>query len=403
MVPDDPAAHSRISRKAARFTESVIREMTRLANQYGAINLAQGFPNFPAPQWLKDAACRAIQNDVNQYAITWGAPPLRRAIADKYRRDYGWEVNPDTEVTVACGATECMIASMLAVLNPGDRVVVTEPFYENYGPDAIISGARPLFVSLNPEHHWSLDFPQLEETIRKAAARGRVRALILNTPNNPSGKVFSAEELEQLARLALRYGFYILTDEIYEHILYDGHRHYPMALLPGMRERTITISGLSKTFSVTGWRIGYIIAPSDLTSAIRKMHDFLTVGAAAPLQEAAAVALQCSPDYYTQLAEGYRERRDFLVEALQRIGFRVWKPSGAYYLMADIRPLTSQTDVEFVRTLITEFGVATVPGSSFYHHPRLGRHLIRFAFCKTLDLLQEAAARLAPLQDRAAL
>ena len=385
----------KISQKASRFTESVIREMTRLAHQHNAINLAQGFPNFPAPQFLKDAGCEAIHQDINQYAITWGAPNFRRAIAEKYKVFYNWELDPEKEITVACGATECMIASILAVVDPGEQIIVFEPFYENYGPDAIIAGALPLFVSLDPKQDWAFDADLLEKQIQKH--RG-VRALILNTPNNPTGKVFRREELTRLAELAQRYDFYVITDEIYEHIIYDGKQHSPMALLPGMKERTITISALSKTFSITGWRLGYILAHPDLSVAIRKMHDFLTVGAAAPLQEAGARALAMKEDYYHQLADEYTQRRNYLLGALKEAGFKVWKPSGAYYIMADISPLTELDDVQFVQQLLKERGIAAVPGSSFYHHPELGRHLIRFAFCKTFDVLQEAADRLTKLR-----
>ena len=388
----------RISRKAARFTESVIREMTRLAARYDAINLAQGFPNFPAPRAVKDAACAAIQKDVNQYSITWGSPGLRQAIAGKYKDLYNWEIDPDKEITVGCGATECMISAILALVDPGERILIFEPFYENYGPDAIISGASPVFVSLDAGQDWRFDPGAIERQICSTQEQGGIRALILNTPNNPSGKVFSIDELSELAHLAKRYDFYVLTDEIYEHIVYDGSEHHPIALLPGMKERTITVSAASKTFSVTGWRIGYIVAPQDLTNAIRKMHDFLTVGAAAPLQEAAAQALGLGPDYYRQLAAEYTERRDYLMDALQETGFRVWKPSGAYYIMADISSLTRLSDVEFVHQLVKEYRVAAVPGSSFYRDPLRGRHLIRFAFCKTLDVLEEAAKRLRRLK-----
>lgn len=384
----------RVSHKAAQFTESVIREMTRLANQHGALNLAQGFPNFAAPGWLKKAACQAIERDINQYAITWGSPRLREAIADHYRDKYDFAVDPETEVTVACGATESMIASLLAVVDPGDRVLVFEPFYENYGPDTIIASADPVFMPLSWESTgWTLDPERLEKTLQKR----RIRALILNSPHNPTGKVFSPEELEQLAALARKYDFYILTDEIYEHIVFDGLAHVPIATLDGMRDRTITISGLSKTFSVTGWRLGYVIAPRDLSEAVRKMHDFLTVGAAAPLQEAGAEALRTGNDYYRKLKEDYRQRRDFLVTRLAETGFGVTPPSGAYYVMADIGRLTTLDDVTFVRQLITQFGVATVPGSSFYRHPEDGRRFIRFAFCKTLELLEDAAHRLSRL------
>ncbi len=386
-------SRQRTSYKATQFTESVIREMTRLAVQHNAINLAQGFPNFPAPENIKKAACRAIHNDINQYAITWGSPRFRRAIAKRYQQSYGWKLDPEKEITVACGATECMIASILAVVNPGERVVIFEPFYENYVPDCIIAGASPLFVSLDPEHSWVFNTHSLQQQIEATGAE-EIRALILNSPNNPSGKVFSSEELSEISRLAQEYDFYVITDEIYEHITYDGKLHHPIALLPGMKERTITISGLSKTFSVTGWRIGDILAPEDLTSAIRKMHDFLTVGAAAPLQEAGLEAMKMGPSYYRELAATYAQRRDFLLGALTEVGFKVWKPSGAYYIMADISPVTKLGDVEFVHHLITHCGVAAVPGTSFYHTAVQGRQLIRFTFCKSLDILREARERL---------
>ena len=384
----------RVSQKVVTFTESVIREMTRLALDHDAINLAQGFPNFPAPQSIKDAACQAIQDDINQYAITWGAPGLRRAVAEKYKAFYDWEIDPEREITVACGSTESMISSILGLVDPGDRVLVFEPFYENYGPDATIAGASPVYVPLDPSQNWAFDFHQLEARIRD----NRIRALILNSPNNPSGKVFTREELAKLSELAQSYDFYVITDEIYEHIVYDGGSHYPIALFPGMRDRTITISGLSKTFSITGWRIGYIIAPPDLTDAIRKIHDFLTVGAAAPLQEAGSMALRMGKEYYQQLASDYQERRDYFVRVLEEIGFKLWKPAGAYYVMVDISPLTDMDDLTFVDSLIREYGVAAVPGSSFYHRPELGRQLIRFAFCKTLDVLENAAERLVKLK-----
>ncbi len=381
---------ARVSEKAARFTESVIREMTRLATRHQAINLAQGFPNFATPQWLKDAACAAIQANVNQYAVTWGAVDFRFAIAAKYLRDYRFEVDPEREITVACGATECMIATLLALVDPGQKTLIFEPFYENYGPDAIIAGASPVFAPLRRELDWSFDADELERLVRDNA----VRALILNTPNNPAGKVFGEDELAVIARLARDYDFYVITDEIYEHIVYDGARHHLIATFPGMRDRTVTISGLSKTFSVTGWRLGYILAPADLTAAIRKMHDFLTVGAAAPLQAAAAQAMAVDVSYYKRLAVEYGERRDFLVPALADAGFGVSSPAGAYYVMADITGLTKLDDVAFVRLMIEEFGVAAVPGSSFYRRPEDGRNYVRFAFCKTLDLLEEAAERL---------
>ena len=300
-------------------------------------------------------------------------------------------------MTVCCGATESMISAMLGVVDPGQNVIIFEPFYENYGPDAIISGATPHFVNLDPENDFSFDPDELRTLAAGLQGSGGVRALILNTPNNPTGKVFSLQELEDLARLAVEFDFYILTDEIYEHIIYEGEHHL-MAALPGMRERTITISGLSKTFSVTGWRVGYILAPADVTSAIRKMHDFLTVGAPAPLQEAGARALEAPDSYFEKLRADYSQRRDFLVGALKKSGFRVWEPRGAYYIMAEITGLTDLDDVDFVDWMIRNIGVAAVPGSSFYHRPEMGRHLIRFAFCKTMDLLKEAAHRLERLR-----
>ena len=384
----------RVSHKVSTFTESVIREMTRLALDHNAINLAQGFPNFPAPQSIKDAACRAIQDDINQYAITWGASGFRAAIAEKYKTFHGWEIDPNREITVACGSTESMISSILGLVDPEDRILVFEPFYENYGPDAVIAGALPIYVSLDPGRNWAFDFQQLEERIRES----RVRALILNSPNNPSGKVFSQEELTRISELAREYDFYVITDEIYEHIVYPGVTHHPIALFPGMRDRTITISGLSKTFSITGWRVGYIIAPPDLTDAIRKIHDFLTVGAAAPLQEAGSVAMGMGQDYDLQIASDYQQRRDYFVKVLEEVGFKVWNPSGAYYVMVDISPLTDVDDVTFVDQLIRNFGVAAVPGSSFFHRPELGRKFIRFAFCKTMEVLEEAAERLLKLK-----
>ena len=336
---------------------------------------------------------------MNQYAITWGSPRFRGAIAEKYRRFHDWEVDPEREITVACGATECMIASMLALVDPGERVLVFEPFYENYGPDSIIANATPVYAPLDPDRNWALDGDELESIIRATLDEGGIRALILNSPNNPSGKVFSEAELLLLAELAQRYDFLVITDEIYEHIIYDGAVHHPMALLPGMKERTITISALSKTFSVTGWRVGYAIAQGSMTSAIRKMHDFLTVGAAAPLQEAGATALTVGSDYYDGLAREYQQRRDFMVGALEESGFRVWKPSGAYYIMADISSVTDLDDVSFAEQLVKEYGIAVVPGSSFYRRPELGRKIIRFAFCKTMDLLEEASERLLRLRS----
>ncbi len=386
-----------ISRKAQQFTESVIREMTRLAMEHGALNLAQGFPDFAAPGEVKEAAVRAIRADINQYAITWGAREFRRAIAERFAKDSGLAIDPEREITVCCGATETMISSMLAVVDPGEEVVIFEPFYENYGPDAIICGAVPRFVRLRPPE-WTFDPDELA-----AAFTERTRAVILNTPNNPTGKVFSREELEAIAGLARRWGVYVITDEIYQYMTYDGYRHVSMAMLPGMRERTITINGLSKTYSVTGWRVGYAIAPPEVTGAIRKMHDFITVGAAAPLQEAGVTALRLPEPYYEGLRANYLSRRDRMLAILEDAGFRCFKPRGAYYVMTDISAFGFPDDVSFTRHLIQEIGVAAVPGSSFYSDPALGRQQVRFCFSKTDATLDEAARRLQELKKQAAI
>jgi len=382
---------TRVSDRAASFTESVIREMTRIAMQHDAVNLAQGFPDFPAPAEVKEAAIAAIGRDINQYAITWGARDFREAIAAKTARFYpGWTVDPETDLTVTCGATEGMIAAMLALLNPGDEVVVFEPFYENYGPDAILSGAVPRYVTLH-EPDWRIDPDELA-----AAFTPRTRGIVLNTPHNPTGKVFSREELDLIAGLAHEHDALVFTDDIYEHIVYAGE-HVPMATLPGMASRTVSVNSLSKTYSVTGWRVGWVIADAALTSAIRKVHDFLTVGAAAPLQAAGVVALSLPDAYYADLERAYRERRDMLLSALDAAGFRAFPPDGAYYVMTDIGALTGDDDVTFARRLAASPGVATVPGSSFYSRPELGRGKIRFAFPKRLETLRAAAARLAAL------
>ena len=383
---------TRVSRRAASFTESVIREMTRYAALHDAVNLAQGFPDFPCPLELKEAAKAAIDKDINQYAITWGARDFREAIAAKTARFHPtWPVDPETDVTVTCGATEGMIAAMLALVDPGEEVIVFEPFYENYGPDAILSGAVPRYVTLH-EPDWRIDADEL-----RAAFGPRTRAIILNSPHNPTGKVFDRAELELIAGLAHEHDALVLTDDIYEHIVYVGE-HIPMATMPGMAERTVAINSLSKTYSVTGWRVGWVIAPPPLTNAIRKVHDFLTVGAAAPLQAAGAVALGLPNSYYSALAAGYLERRDVLVGALRDSGFTVFVPDGAYYVMTDVSDLTDEDDVTFARRLTASPGVATVPGSSFYSRPELGRSKIRFAFPKKLETLRAAAERLATIK-----
>jgi aspartate/methionine/tyrosine aminotransferase len=383
-----------ISSKPLQFTESVIREMTRLALQHNAVNLSQGFPDFPAPAEVKQAAIQAISDERNQYEITWGSKNLRNAISGRLKNLTGFDIDPETEVTVCCGSTESMIASLLATINPGDEVIVFEPFYENYGPDAILSGATRRYVKLRPPD-WTFDTAELEQ-----AFNDNTKAIIINTPNNPTGKVFSPDELELIAHLCKRWNSLAITDEIYDHILYDGTKHIRIMTLEGMRDRTITINSLSKTFSVTGWRVGYIVAKPELTNAIRKVHDFLTVGAAAPLQEAGALALKLSEEYYEALRSKYTERRDLLLNILSDAGFHCYKPLGAYYIMTDIRSFGFANDVEFTKYLIEEIGVAAVPGSSFYRDAKDGEQQVRFCFCKKDETLQQAGRRLEKLKSR---
>ena len=379
----------RASVKASSFTESVIRDMTRLANRYDAINLGQGFPDFAAPDEVKDAAAKAIADDHNQYPITWGVPAFREAIAAKYERDYGMTVDPEAEICVTCGSTEAMIAAMLGVLDPGDEVVVFEPFYENYSPDSILTGAVPRLVSLRPPD-WTFDEAEL-----RAAFRAHTRAIVINTPNNPTGKVFTREELAAIAELCIEHDAIAITDEIYEHITYDGAEHVPIATLPGMAERTVTISALSKTYSVTGWRVGWAIAPAPLMAGIRPVHDFLTVAAATPLQVAGITALGLGPAYYEGMQAGYAERRDVMLRVLADTGFEVASPpAGAYYVMADCSHLGLGDDVATARHLVEHVGVAAVPGSSFVADPADGAHLLRFAFCKRIETLEAAGERL---------
>ncbi len=387
------------ARRTHGFRESVIRGMTRLAREYDSLNLAQGFPNFPAPDLLKEAAVRAIASDINQYAITWGAQRLREALARKYQRWYGLSADPEREITVTCGATEAMIATLLAVVNPGDEVVVFEPFYENYGPDTILADATPIYVPLQPGRELDLD--------RLAAAFSpRTRAIIVNTPSNPAGRVLNRRELEAIRDLCVAHDALAVTDEIYEHIRFEGE-HIPIATLPGMRERTVTISGASKSFSVTGWRVGWILAPAALTEAIRKVHDFLTVGAPAPLQEGVAAALDGLDDtFYENLASTYRTRRDLLYAALIDSGFECTAPEGAYYILADFSDLAGiasgagvlPDDTAFAIWLSREIGVTPVPGSSFFRDGGGGKSLVRFVFCKTEEILIEAARRLRTLR-----
>jgi aminotransferase len=380
------------SDRIVNFTESVIREMTRLAMEHGAINLAQGFPDFPALESLKQAAVDAIRADINQYSITWGSKPFRNAIAAKYARTYGMQFDPEREVTVCCGATEGMVASMLAVLNPGDEVVLFEPFYENYGPDTELCGATRRYVTLH-QPEWTFDRDEL-----RRAFNSRTRAIVLNSPNNPTGKVFTREELEYIAALCQEFDVLAITDEIYEHILYDGAVHIPIMSLPGMRERSILVNSMSKTYSVTGWRVGWVLAPPDLTESIRKVHDFLTVGAAAPLQQAGAMALNMPDDYYTHLSAEYAKRRDHMISGLEEAGFLCFKPHGAYYVMTDISGFGFSDDVTFVRHLIEKLGVAAVPGSSFFSQAGMGSQNVRFCFCKKYETLESAKLQLLQLK-----
>jgi len=385
-----------VSQKSLLFTESVIREMTRLClAEHGSdcVNLAQGFPDFAAPAELKEAAVNAIREDFNQYATTWGAKVMRDAIARKTQHFRGMTVDPETEITVCCGVTEAMMSTSLAVLDPGDEVIIFEPFYENYGPDCILSGATPVVVPLVPPD-WQFDHEQL-----RGAFNSRTRAIVINTPHNPTGKVYSQAELEFIAGLCQEFDVLAITDEIYEHLVYRGE-HQSIALIPGMRERTITISGLSKTYSVTGWRLAYAIAPEPISSAIRKVHDFVTVGAPHPLQVAAATALAFPDSYYVELLSAYRERRDFLLEILEGAGFRSYPPDGAYYVMTDISRF-NQDDVSLAHRMVREIGIATVPGSSFYLDPERGRRQIRFSFPKKMETLRRAADRLARLRTAA--
>ncbi|MCU0542628.1 MAG: aminotransferase class I/II-fold pyridoxal phosphate-dependent enzyme [Oscillatoriaceae cyanobacterium Prado104] len=380
------------SEKAEQFTESVIREMTRVAQRYNAVNLAQGFPDFACPAELKTAACEAIQEDINQYAITWGDRPFRQAIAEKVRWYLGLEIDPETQITVTCGSTEAMAATMLATVDPGEEVIVFEPYYENYGPDAVLAGASPRYVKLHPPD-WTFDEAELRQ-----AFNAKTKAIIINTPHNPTGKVFTRDELNLIAQLCQKWDVLAFTDEIYEHILYDGAKHIAMATLPGMEDRTVTINGLSKTYSVTGWRVGYILANPELTVAIRKVHDFLTVGSPAPLQRAGVAAMKLPITYYEELARIYQEKRDFLIQILDDANIEYFVPKGAYYILATIKGFDRQTDIDFTNYLIKEIGVAVVPGSSFFSQPDKGNQLIRFCFSKTSETLNSARERLLELQ-----
>jgi len=385
-----------VSLKTTSFTESVIREQTRRALKLGAVDLAQGFPDFPAPIELKEAAKQAIDEDYNQYAITHGAPNLRRAIAEKVNSYNRIECDPERNLTVTCGATEAMIASLIAIINPGDEVIVFEPYYENYGPDTIIAGASRKVVSLHGAD-FAIDRAELE-----SAFGPRTKAIIVNTPHNPTGKVFSLAELEMIAELCRRFDTLAITDEIYEHIIYGAARHISLASLPGMAERTITISGLSKTYSVTGWRLAYTVAGERLTSAIRKIHDFLTVGAPHPLQQAGVTALRLPESFYAELTAMYDRRRMALFKMLAEAGFRCKLPDGAYYIMADVSRLGFANDFEACDFLLEQVGVASVPGSSFYQNKELGHRLLRFTFSKKDETLAAAAIRFGQIEQKLA-
>jgi len=381
-----------LAHKASRFNESVIRGMSVEARKYNAVNLAQGMPDFPAPPEIKAAACQAIENDINQYAITWGAKNLREAIAEHASWHLGLHVDPETEITVTCGSTEAMLVALLALINPGDEVILSEPYYENYWPDCMIVGASPRFVPMRPPH-WRFDIDELAR-----AFNDRTKAIVLCNPNNPTGTVFTREELEAIAVLCRKWDVIAITDEIYEHIIYDNRPHVAMAAIDGMRERTVTISGMSKTYGVTGWRIGTITAPPKLTHAFRQLHDFVSIGAAAPLQEAGATAYRLPLGYYEKLAADYQARRDTFCQTLREVGFAFEPPQGAYYVMAGIDGFGFEDDIACVKHLVREIGVAAVPGSSFFNQKDLGKNLIRFCFCKQDATLNEAGKRLKSLQ-----
>jgi aspartate/methionine/tyrosine aminotransferase len=380
------------SDRTEHFVESVIREMSRLANKYGAVNLAQGFPDFPAPASIKQAAIDAINADINQYPITWGLKPFRDAIARKYQSTYGLGFDPETEITVTCGSTEAMIATLLATTNPGDEVIVFEPFYENYFPDTQICGATRRLVTLHAPD-WTFDPDEL-----RRAFNSKTKAIIINTPNNPTGRVFSREELGFIAGLCQEFDAIAITDEIYEHILYDGLEHTPILSLPGMRDRTVLINSMSKTYSVTGWRVGWTLACADLSASIRKVHDFLTVGAASPLQQAGVHALASDDSYYADLSTHYGERRELILEILTEAGFKPLRPQGAYYVMADISNFGFDNDRAFAMHLVENIGVSCVPGSSFFETPGVGDQWVRFCFCKKIETLEAARERLKALK-----
>ncbi|GKT10601.1 aminotransferase [Desulforhabdus sp. TSK] len=391
-ISGGPSLVRPLAHRLTHFTESVIREMTRIAQEANAINLSQGFPDFDPPAELITAAKRALDEGYNQYAVTWGAPRFRQALAHKQKHWMGLDLDPDAHIVVTCGSTEAMLVALMTVCNPGDRVIVFSPFYENYAPDAILSGAVPIHVPLHPP-----DFAFDPRELRHAFEDG-AKALVLCNPSNPTGKVFTREELLFIAELAQEFDAYVITDEVYEHIVYPPHVHTYMASLPGMFERTLSCSSLSKTYSITGWRLGYVIAAPEVIAGARKVHDFLTVGAPAPLQEAAAVALDFPLAYYEQLQQDYTRRKDLFLRYMDRAGLEYTTPQGAYYVLVDISPFGAEDDKEFCRWLAREIGVAAVPGSSFFHEPV--RHLVRFHFAKREETLTAAGERLLHLREK---
>ena len=380
------------SQRTSLFNESVIRRMTRVANAHGAINLSQGFPDFDPPEALLKAAERAARNGPHQYAVTWGAPGFRAALARKQSRLMGLPIDPETNIVVTCGSTEAMMAAMMTACNPGDKVIIFSPFYENYVADTILSGAEPIYVALRPP-----GFGFDPDELRRAFAQ-KPKALILCNPSNPSGKVFTRDELLFIAKLAAEHDVFVITDEVYEHIVYAPGKHVYFATLPGMFDRTISCSSLSKTYSITGWRLGYVIAPATIIDAVRKVHDFLTVGAAAPLQEAAITGLELPDSYYDELRAAYTEKRRLFLKYLDDAGLTYTRPDGAYYVMVDITGFGAADDMEFCEWMAREIGVAAVPGSSFFREPV--RHLIRFHFAKKAETLAAAGERLAGLRER---
>jgi len=377
-----------VAKRTESFQESVIRKMTRVCQQFNGINLAQGFPEKSPPEEVLLEALQAIRRGNNQYSITWGLPALREAVANKVSRFNGLQPDPEKEVTITCGSSEGIVASLLALVNPGERVIIFEPYYENYLPGLALCGATPLFVSLS-EPGWEIGL----DALRKAFSRDP-KALILNTPANPSGKVFSQDELGIIARLCQEHGTYVITDEIYEHITYDGLKHVSMASLPDMWERTVTISGCSKTYSVTGWRVGYVVAPQGLMSAIRKVHDYMVVAAPTPFQVAAITAMGLPDSYYRELGKHYQKQRDYLLQTFEEISIPVLRPSGAYYMMIRIDGLGYGDDEAFAMALVEKAGLAVVPGSSFYHQPEDGRDKVRICFAKSWETLREVKERL---------